>query len=1185
MGSRRAAKPFLAEYTLDDAYLVRPERATGRPGLLRARGPLGDVLIKTWPRKKGVDDKDLEDIWRSELRQLQRLAAVPNAAEYFVPIRASGKDADGFYLIFDPGQGSPLSEFLNAHRKPDLLARNRQPRARRTLWANARRLAEGLELLHAQGIIHRNLDPWAVVTALTAEADFRITGFEWSMRIASLPSGKSKKVQDETAEQPVSFERDWFNLALLIAGLLDIAVGPLADVKIVPSDVAEHATAAEIRLLRALLGAEKVDRLDGDYVTARIGDILDSIESEAAGKDARLCLSVRLGTDSRLSQAIRAASDKQIEISDEDEQIRFIRNDLAEQALLISLKDDSYVLVGDCLTYRLSPYRQPFTTDDPSWEFAACDRTDSDPPPAGFVRGRTSFAAAALDIVASNVASHSFPRRRGKAQPWDQLIARTQPQQARKTELDRMHEALALLIVLEMAYAAADMFPVEIKSTPVANKTDTHGVLLIARGDRDRSKLSELLQLGPPAVRLARLLDGNDVRDDGGWTLAEPSMLGERSPAATNWRFMGRVEIDGLECLRFEGSAPTTQLGEAFLTPAGMTGRIAQFKRRLKAIAALAQHTELLGMLADARGRIGDSHDPLDETEESFKALDRSKQDALREILATVPLFLLQGPPGVGKTYLAGDVVRRRFEEEPTNRILLSAQSNSAIDHLMSEVEAIFRKLPLDQRPLIVRARPVDDDDSVGDLEIDVQADNLLRSLADSPLVAEAPPHLRERVRTLAEARRTGIPARIAPRDAIARRTSSELRAFEGMILRAANLVFATTNSYAVERLIDERSLFDWSIIEEAGKATGGELLSPLLLSHRRLMIGDHKQLPPFDIDKVSALLASTSDVTKTIALADNLISRYLKEPTVDDIFRELRNDDGDLGSVCAATLNILTLFETLIEAELKRQKRKTTGRPIARRLTEQYRMHPAIARVVSHCFYDDELVTNDKKKQRFLSSPAPFSSVDPARLPESPIVFVDMPYCREEGPGGRSGDRMPPWSNPGEADAVMRALQLLQAKEGERPSVAILSPYRQQVAALSSKLKNYVDGGSLNHLRDFSPAIADTDFCGTVDSFQGAEADLVLISLVRNNQHSTPGRALGFLRDNRRMNVLLSRAKWRLILFGSLSFYRHVVATSATLPQQDGGFLAKFLDVLDKSVEVGDAAIIPLARLNGVKA
>ncbi|WP_157383996.1 AAA domain-containing protein, partial [Pseudomonas asplenii] len=55
-------------------------------------------------------------------------------------------------------------------------------------------------------------------------------------------------------------------------------------------------------------------------------------------------------------------------------------------------------------------------------------------------------------------------------------------------------------------------------------------------------------------------------------------------------------------------------------------------------------------------------------------------------------------------------------------------------------------------------------------------------------------------------------------------------------LLRAANIVFSTTNSEQVERMIKDRAQFDWSIMEETGKATGLELTSPLLLSHRRLM-------------------------------------------------------------------------------------------------------------------------------------------------------------------------------------------------------------------------------------------------------------------------------------------------------------------------------------------------------------
>jgi superfamily I DNA and/or RNA helicase len=378
--------------------------------------------------------------------------------------------------------------------------------------------------------------------------------------------------------------------------------------------------------------------------------------------------------------------------------------------------------------------------------------------------------------------------------------------------------------------------------------------------------------------------------------------------------------------------------------------------------------------------------------------------------------------------------------------------------------------------------------------------------------------------------------------------------------------------------------LFDWSIVEEAGKATGGELLSPLLLSHRRLMIGDHKQLPPFDMEKIFKLLASTERVKDAVLLVDDLISRYLRDQGIDDVFREVADGGDGFGRACADTLSVVTLFESLVEGELKRQKIGRSGRPIARRLTEQYRMHPAIARIVSSCFYDGELLTNPDKERKFLTTLPPFASIETKRLPENPIVFIDLPYSREEGPGGRAGDRAPPWSNPDEATAVVAALELLRVRDAEVPaSLAVLSPYRQQVSLLRQRIERQIDG-SLAHVKNFTPAVEANEFCGTVDSFQGGEADLVLISLVRNNAHSTPSKALGFLRENRRMNVLLSRAKWRLILLGSLSFYRHVVTMSANMPDQDVGFLAKLIDALNRAVEAREACILPIAQLEGDK-
>jgi superfamily I DNA and/or RNA helicase len=85
-----------------------------------------------------------------------------------------------------------------------------------------------------------------------------------------------------------------------------------------------------------------------------------------------------------------------------------------------------------------------------------------------------------------------------------------------------------------------------------------------------------------------------------------------------------------------------------------------------------------------------------------------------------------------------------------------------------------------------------------------------------------------------------------------------------------------------------------------------------------------------------------------------------------------------------------------------------------------------------------------------------------------------------------------------------------------------------------------------------------------------------VLVSLVRNNGHGIPAKALGFLRDDRRMNVLLSRAKWRMILVGSLRFYQSVLEISKRLPDADIGFLERFLTSLDEAKRAGDASIVP---------
>jgi hypothetical protein len=1172
MAPSRAEKAtsFLKGYKPAPNDLVGGDPARGRPSLFRARNPEGlSVLVKAWNREGAASDADMKDIWRSEIRQLQRLAAVPKADDLFVPMITAGSDRDGFYIVLDPGRGDPLETFRNATSKPPVLAAPRLPRNRRLLWDNFLRVARALELLHSQGIIHRNLDPWSIVGSFGEEPDFRLTGFEWSMRLATVED-VPRAGAGGAESQAASFGQDWRNLGLMISELLDVSPGRVVDLRLLLSEVADHLSVSEVRILRKLTGTIPVERLDGEQICREISDVIETIQAQAAGGEVKLAAAFRLDPRSQLTKDIRLATANEIEANDIDGLVAFVKDDLAGEPYLTLVKDGvsgvKIALLGNQMTYWLSPYRAPETTDVPTFEFVVCEKAELARPHS--IMGSEVLLPEMLDILPTGkVQEQSFARRRGRVAHWQPHIDALKPAEQRKTDLDRKYEAFALLTALEMAYAVADIFPVSVQPGR-PSEGGNHGVVATSRHDEEREALSKaLLFRASPAVRLSELLDKGEATDksNDGWSLAQTGSLGERD-VENHWRYVGVDTAKQRETFRFEGSFATRIRDEAFLIPGEMRGKLTQLRRRLKALRALREHSELLRMLTDPRGRIEDSHDPVKQ-DSDFKSLDKSKQEALTSILSTIPFFLLQGPPGVGKTYAVSEIVRRRFMDEPTSRLLLSAQSNAAIDHLMQEVMAM---LPSGVEPVAVRARPADDDASDTDLEIDRQADIWLEALADSDLVEEADPSVRDKIRDLAAARK----AKGSGGSKAARAMIAEARAFEAMILRSANLVFATTNSAAVEQLIEESSLFDWTIIEEAGKATGSELLSPLLLSHRRLMIGDHQQLAPYGADNMIKLLSSAESVKKALRAAMPYIARYQKEPGIEEIFNVIEVDDTDFGRLCADTLAVLTLFETLVRGEIAaRPNHGRVRRPIFHKLDEQHRMHPAIAKIVSDCFYDGTIKTNEKVEKKYRNGSPPFRFSD-ARLPERPIVFIDMPYSRETI-GYRGGDRAPPWINPDEVTAALQVLRLLRTTDRSRPSLAVLSPYNEQVKRLRQTIRSEM-ATSLKQLSQFEPALGEDGYCGTVDSFQGDQADAVLISLVRNNEKATVKSALGFLEDSRRMNVLLSRAKWRMIVIGSLSFYRHVMNYSEKVPTADIGFLKKFLACLEAAERDGDASIVP---------
>lgn len=1134
------------------------------------------IVLKHWRRVAGVADDEVREVWRQEIRQLHRLAGFPGAREYIVGLLDSSEEADGFYLALSPDQRSPLGAVRSHLPTHHFLQQPRTERSRLLIWRNLKRVAAGLDILHTQGLLHRSLDEWAVFTDGGEVPDFQLSGFEWSIRLAAEvdKAGSTKKAAPAAVIH--SFLQDWHAFGLLAASLLGVDPKSLTTVgrRDGSRDPTLHLIGAERELLQRLLRADRMDRIDGELVEQKILSIVSGLEAIVGKRESQLILTCALNPGSQLSAAIREASNRTVEVDDVDAQLAFIQEDLREEPLLLVLKPmpgmpDVSRLAGSRLTYRLQPF-QPNpgrgAVGTPSWAVAYCGGVASERPAAAAIAQQINLADRGIQVLPMEDVRRRYATLQGKAPLWDKLAsAASAPQLAAGPS--KPHRALLLLQVLEALITVADIWPVAIGG--VEHVGDRIRLRLRVRVDDERERLSKALAVASPAIRMREMFAAETESAGEDWGLTDIGVLGERESEAARWRFVDLIEPPGEEVLyEFEGAGPAPYGDRLFLRQADHAGEDKLLRRRIRALRALREHVELLEMLDDPRLGVRRTHEVPQENER-FKALDDSKQRALRSIWAALPLFLLQGPPGVGKTRLVRELVGRRIREDGSSRILLTAQSHHAVDHLLEEVSKEL--VGVAPEPLVVRSRSKDRNTALDGYDVRQQAGRLVSQLSESKLVAEAPAALRAKVHALVEAFK-----RQDDDDSQAQKLTAD-RSIEALLLRSAHFVFASTNAGDLERLIEEKSQFDWTIIEEAGKATGTELISPLLLSHRRLMIGDHKQLPPFSADRLKGLLSNPARIAQALEVGGSLVGRPFRDAGMDDV---IDDPSGDLTEVCGEAAAALMMFETLVEGELARvaKARSASSLPIAQRLNQQHRMHPAIARLVSASFYANDLQTDEKAVLRFASSVAPVASIDTRRLPASPIVVVDMPFVQKEMNAKRY-ELTPRFHNPTEVDAVVEVLALLRpsSREGPKPTLAVLAPYREQV----KKLKHRIAGqrhGRLEHLQGFDFEGDAESPTGTVDSFQGSEADAVVMSLVRNNSHAGL-RGLGFLADPRRMNVLLSRARWKLVLVVSLDFLRS--RTSVPLPAgQSLDFLKRMLSTLAALQSERGVNGVPLASV-----
>ena len=1178
---------FLDQYQLDRKHLQRAEKAKGIPSLRTGKDQFGQaVLVKAWPKENSNSDADLREIWRNEMLQLHRIGGSPGAGDVIAELLNSGEDSQGFYLVLSTGRRRPLASLYSGGQRPDWLENPTNASNKNLLWRNIKRLVQGLGSLHGQGLLHRNVDRWAVLTDGGFDPDFQLTGFEWSIRLTGTQGSIRPPKRAAVHHGTESFLKDWEQLGELAVDLFGLNRKATLNISVANHSVSAAFVADEIKLLREMLRVQSVIRADADYFVERIDLILAGLGARAAGKGGKYQLVLLLGPQSALSRAIRKASGSEsIELDDLDAQIAFVRDDLNQGTRAFSLKlagqPDRFkmVLLGSKLTYHIEDALVGAERSPTGWRAASCGRADAGGPQANHVIRDVHVNGQDIEVSSSVGFAKRYRSNYSTLSSWEGLREQLR-QSDERDDIESLVRALWMAHIVECLFASADAFPVEVVARSQLDGTAGGDALLLrARSDKDRETLSSALLLNDaPGKRLAAALTESDSTESGNWRLTESGQLGDRSPTDTEWRFLGETAAgDGSPAFEFVGDRAAPPLSKAFLVSTESLGRDSQLKRRLKYISALETHSELARMISNPRSRVFKSDETVT-ADEAFKSLDESKQAALRTIVETLPVFFVQGPPGVGKTRLVRDLVRRRFKDDPSTRMLLSAQSNYAVDHLLHELEKVL-SVEADIPPLTIRCRAKDRRDEAGKFDVGFQSKKIAENFAKSKLVEGVDDELGRRASLLAKSYQKSEANDDSP-------DRFSQKAFEALVLRSANAVFATTNSADLERLVEERGQFDWTVVEESAKATGGELLAPMLLSHRRLLIGDHKQLAAFGTEPMLRILQSPKSLRKSMAAGDRLIGRTFRSPAMDDIFAWIEAaefDDQEFTDLCTEASRVLFLFEKFIEVELERQNKEgktSKAHPIAARLSHQHRMHPNIAELVSTVFYDDSLETDETRRKYFDTAICPIKSLDPNRLPDAPIVWIDMPWVQTTK-SKKDGDTLPRWNNSDERLAVLHVLGLLSPTTiDEHPSLAVLSPYSQQVKLLEEEIQNAARKQLVN-LKAFEKTGDGARYAHTVDSFQGNEADAVVVSLVRNNSHGSVKRALGFLSNPRRMNVLLSRARWRLIIVGSLEFIQSAAAiTKSSQESEEIVFLKKLLAGV--AANGSTVRVVPLAALRG---
>ena len=488
----------------------------------------------------------------------------------------------------------------------------------------------------------------------------------------------------------------------------------------------------------------------------------------------------------------------------------------------------------------------------------------------------------------------------------------------------------------------------------------------------------------------------------------------------------------------------------------------------------ITRHGSIWKVLAGERLSEPPREVPCDLSESN---LNDEQKRAVRMALGNRELMLIWGPPGTGKTKVIAEIASQQANQG--RKTLIASQANLAVDNALArlwEHEHVHSLRLVRERGYKLEGedrKKVPTMETAGRFFLDRLVGRLEKETEEG--VGKKARALRGEFRAALSAMQKRLDSNASSED------GDSIRQMRDLHMRRVNAVGATLMGTGRRQLgpgIPPE--FDTVIVDEVSKALPPEMFLPVLRGKSVVLVGDFQQLPP--------ILKDFSEFAEKDKQGNTLSYKQWAEHA---------------GAEVTAYDDIM--FKRLWDAH--------KDSPCRVMLTKQYRMHEDIQRLIDPFYREDDEAEGGLECGLCREEMGRMTVFPSGLFANKHVAWIDT---NRDGKEKRSGFS---FTNPDEIRIVGQLLELLPRGRLKNLSVGVITFYGAQLQALRDKYE-----------RQFSGKFFGGVTFGTVDRFQGRECDIIICSLVRNNQRGN----VGFASVPNRINVAFSRARRLLLIVGN---------------------------------------------------